>query len=231
LAKLPAKIVDDDRESPDFLLEFDGRIVGLEVTQLFVPDHPGASRPADESAIDEIVDRARQSYLEAGGKMLQVRFAFFSREGFAGVRRVDAANAIADFLLHMDTPLEGTWQYDRRVMGFDRLPPQLVSITAWADPTNMFPHWTASKAGWVSPLDTAAVQPSVDEKASRIARYREVAPEVWLLLAIEGRRASQFFELRADPPTIRSPFDRTYLYLGFEGAVHLLPATGDAECA
>jgi len=224
---LPAKILDAGRESPDFLLEIEGRRVGLEVTEVFVGEHPRASTKAAESIVDEIIERAKRAYEGRGGKLLQVTLRFASRADMRNVNRIKAADAIANFLFEADPQAGGAWGYDRRATGFDRLPEQLVSITAYFEPSYSTSHWWTPSVGWVSPLDTNALQPSVDDKARKIARYRQEVAECWLLLAIEGRSASQMFEPSDTPPAVASPFDRTYLLFLFSSTVQLLPSVTD----
>jgi len=224
IGEIPARVLDDNREAPDFLLEVDGRLVGLEVTEVFVREHPRASTKAAESVVDEIIDRAWRVYTARGGKALQVGLQFAWDADLRRVNRILAADAIASFLLLVDTPVGPVWHYDRRTPGFDRLPIPLVQIIAYCDPSLTVPVWTAPRAGWVAPLDSSALQSYIDDKAAKITRYRDAAPELWLLLAIDGRAPSQFFEPTQTPPTVISPFDRTYLYFGFSGIVQRLPS-------
>ena len=67
----------EEHEAPDFLLEVEGRRVGLEVTEVFIQNNGASLRPKiGEAIVDEIVARARQSYEERNGKPLHVSFGF-----------------------------------------------------------------------------------------------------------------------------------------------------------
>jgi hypothetical protein len=227
IANLAATLI-EEREAPDFLLDVEGRLVGLEVTEVFLQNNGELLPPKiGEAIVDEIVARARRSYEERGGKPLHVSFGFLPNAEMRHIDRRGAGDAIANFLLRFDPPMGGLVKLERAFAGRDALPEQLTFMHVLAVPTWTMGHWWAPKAGWVAPLITDFLQPSVDEKAKKIAQYRQAADEAWLLLAIEGRAPSQFFEPSETLPTVSSPFDRTYLLSLFGGTVQLLPRAID----
>jgi hypothetical protein len=228
ISGLPAKIL-EEREAPDFLLEFEGRRIGLEVTEVFVEDDGSPIKPkAVESIVDDIVARAKQRYEECGGKPLHVSFGFSRNADMRQLNRREAAEAIASFLLALDPPVDELVKWDRRWPRRDQLPQELSFMNILAVPGATKSHWSTPRAGWVAPLTANFLQPSIDEKSKKIARYQGTVRDVWLLLAIEGRAPSQFFEPSQEIPTVASSFNRTYLLWLFAGKVYLLPSTNVA---
>lgn len=228
ISSLPAKIL-EECEAPDFLLEFEDRRVGLEVTEVFIEDDGGPIKPkVAESIVDEIVTRARRRYEERGGKPLYVSFGFSRNANMPQLNRREAAEAIADFLLALDPPVDKPVNWERRAHRLDQLPLQLLSMRILAVPVATMAHWSTPRGGWVAPLTASFLQPSIDEKSKKIARYQGAVHDVWLLLAIEGRAPSQFFEPSPEIPTVASSFNRTYLLWLFSGKVYLLPSTNVA---
>lgn len=228
LSNLPARIL-EEREAPDFILEVEGRSVGLEVTEVFRGSNGGPEQPRQtESVINEIILRARRVYEDRGGKPLHVSIGFHSRGEMRHVSRTEAADKLATFLLELDPPVDQVVEWRRRAIDPDALPEQIAFISVIAVPVPTMAHWWAPQAGWVAPLVAELLQPSINEKSRKIAQYRCAVPEVWPLLAIEGRSPSQLFEPSSEVPTVASPFDRTYLISTFPRTFELLPTLADA---
>jgi len=228
LSNLPAKVL-EEREAPDFLLEVEGRAIGLEVTEVFIESNGGPVAPkVAESIVGEIVTRARRRYEVQGGKPLHVSIGFHSRVDMRHVSKREAADEIACFLLALDPPLNKLMKCQRRAVDRDALPEQIAFMQVLAVPDQTMADWWAPQAGWVAPLIAEFLQPSVDEKSRKIEQYRQVIEEVWLLLAIEGKGPSQLFEPSGEIPVVASPFDRTYLLSIFPRSLQLLPRAFDA---
>ncbi|HSV35535.1 MAG TPA: hypothetical protein VLI46_08255 [Ramlibacter sp.] len=217
-AGLAAEVVDPDREAPDFVLQFEGRLVGLEVTEIFIANDGGPIEPrARESIGERIAKLARRRYEQLGGKPVHVTIGLTLGGELRDLNRSETAEKLARFLLTIDPKPNQyvAWEpsYDR-----DPLPPEVHYLHILGVPTWEMAHWYVPQSGWVAPLEEELLQAAIDEKSSKLRDYRLAAPECWLLLASEGWSASQLFdglpELR--PEAIRSPFDRTYFFSAFE---------------
>ncbi len=220
LSGLPARILEDDREAPDFILEFEGRRVGLEVTELFIDKDGRPLAPkARESIGTRIAAQARRQYEELGGKPVHVTIGLSLGAEIRDLNRSEAAGKLARFILTLDPPLDQlvTWRpsYEN-----DPLPPEVHYLNILAVPSWSMANWYVPQSGWVAPLTESLFQASIDGKAGKLEKYRLATPEVWLLLASEGWSASQLFDRTPDarPEAIRSPFDRTYFMSAFDGA-------------
>ena len=78
--------------NPDFVIDFDGRMVGIEMTEIFIrfnkpKEYPrGAEEPLlqeVESITDKIVSQAREVYLKANDTpvLADIRFSQITRDG------------------------------------------------------------------------------------------------------------------------------------------------------
>jgi hypothetical protein len=229
-ADLDVRILDSERESPDFILEFEGRRIGLEVTELFIGDDGRSLQPQARTSIgSRIAMRARRRYEELGGKPVHVSIGLTLGDELRNANRDRVAESLAQFLLALDPPLDQAifWRpsYEN-----DPLPPEVHYLNILAVPSWSMAHWYVPESGWVAPLEEAALQAKVDEKAANLSNYQQVTPEVWLLVATRGRSAAQFFEIRSDlrPERISSPFSRTYYLSAFDGRVVRLGVWHDA---
>jgi hypothetical protein len=160
---------------------------------------------------------------------LHVSIGFSLGDDAPRVERKQTAVAIAEYLLKLDPPIDQLveWTPSHRR---DPLPHCIRFLRILAVPDPAMAHWTAPQAGWVAPLTEELVQACVDDKVGKLLHYRSVAPTTWLLIAVEGRAPSQFFDRRPNirSEAIRSPFDATYLLNLIESSVQRLSFAHDA---
>lgn len=220
-----------DRESPDFALLSDGRLVGVEVTEVHHPSPPGQlPLQAVASISAEIVQRAQRAHARAGGQSLSVSVAFAPHANLQSVQREDTGRILLELVQRALLQPEEIVEW-RPTYRHDVTYAELFShIHIYRQPQNFPPHWLVTTAGWIAPLTPELIQSRIDEKAGRIGSYREAMAEVWLVIGIRGTDPSQFFDYNTEGlgGTFRSPFDRTYFLEGFLGRALLLHTTRDA---
>jgi hypothetical protein len=206
--------VTKEREAPDFLLSYQGQVVGIEVTELFVPPSGSTTLQAHESLTNRIVQRAKAEYQQRGCPPIHVSIGFVPRSDLRNANRDRLSKAIVDFLAIR--PLDQGERLDWRPDDPVQLPDEIAFVHALGVPDNEFAHWVIPRAGWVHPLTDALLQASIDRKAPRIETYRSATAESWLLIVADRTNPSQLFDNggQLDGCTLRSPFDRTY-YFGY----------------
>ena len=212
-AELSAEIV-DEREAPDFIVRFEARRIGIEITELFISPHKNSNpMQAQEAVLTKIVSRAQQIYQASGAPPAHVNVCFGSGCDLRQLNRDRAASELAGFVQRLNL---SPWQtVDWRPEEADDLLPSEVSfIHALGIPSIDLAHWTVARAGWVAPLTVEALQPRIDEKSARLAEYQAAAAENWLVVVANATKPSQMFDVLAqlDPHEISSPFSRTFFY-------------------
>jgi hypothetical protein len=209
---MAAEIV-DDREKPDFVIRYEDRLVGVEVTRMYVAhDKNGSLAQAQESISDRIVFRARQLYEASGAQPAHVSVCFAPRHELRQLRRDAVARSLAALVGDMNLV---EWKRLNWRPGAGGLLSGVISfVHALGVPTRDMAHWSVARAGWVAPVTVEALQARIDDKAKRLPGYRNEIPEHWLLIYADGMKPSQLFEVRADfePGKVVSPFTRTYFY-------------------
>lgn len=205
--------IEEEREAPDFLIRVDGRLVGVEVSEIFISHAPGKSLQAQESISDRIVARARQRYDESGGAPAHVSICFLPGADLRRLNRDETAEALAKFACGLQL---SPWQrFDYRPEEIDGpLPDHIAFIHALGVPSAEMAHWTVARAGWAAPLTTKVLLDRVEEKAKRLSAYQSVVPENWLLIVADRTRPSQLFDLDAelDASAVATPFSRAFFY-------------------
>lgn len=185
----------EEREEPDFLVRFEGRLVGVEVTQLYVShDANGPLPQAQESISDRIVARARQMYEAAGAPPAHVSVCFAPRRELRQVDRDSTARQLASFVSGLN--LKAWERVDWHPGHEPSLLDEISFVHTLGIPTKEMAHWTVARAGWVAPVTVDALQSRVNEKASRLSNYQRDLAENWLLVVADGMKPSQLFEVR-----------------------------------
>ena len=224
-ADLRGEIV-EVREAPDFIISVDGKLTGLEVTELFVSGTPGGeSVQARESISSQIAASAQRMYQADGGSPVHLPMCFYPGISLRDVNRDKAAQAICDFLLGLGlTAFERIdWRpedsYDRQI----QLPEQIAFVHALGVPSFDRAHWAVARTGWVAPRRKAPLQQRINEKAKRIVAYQNAIQTNWLLIVADAMKPSSLIEANSDfaANNIQSPFDRTFFYRHPDGFIEL----------
>jgi hypothetical protein len=71
----------------------------------------------------------------------------------------------------------------------------LISITIIRLPELPQPLFSARRSEWISTIDAADLQQTIDGKAERLHGYLEACDEVWLLMVEEGSDPSDTLEM------------------------------------
>jgi hypothetical protein len=212
-AALPAEVA-EEREAPDFIVRFEGRPIGVEVTELFISHD--ASRnliQAQESISTRIVSRAQQIYQASGARPAHISVCFGPACDLRKLNRERTANELASFVGSLNL---AEWQRaDWRPQECDGPLPQEISfVHALGVPSFDMAHWAVARAGWAAPLTVDALQARVDEKSTRLLKYRDIVKENWLVVVADATKPSGLFDARSqfDATEVSSPFTRTFFY-------------------
>jgi hypothetical protein len=213
------------RESPDFLINLDGRVVGIEVTELFtqrcnsdphlLPEDPLLQ--AREQVCTQIVSKAREIYFDANNPPVLSHILFSNRIIPVDKRRGDQiAKLIAGQIQGMSRQDSETadWRSREDEKEENPLSEWVSFISACRVPELRFARWSPNSAGLVSTLTPARLQEEIDQKVPKLNAYRECAEEIWLLIVADRTRSSQKISVMPGFPlsSISSPFAKTFYY-------------------
>jgi len=219
---VPTLIV--DREGPDFLIELEGRNIGIEVTHLHIRDTAeGPLAQAVESVTTRIVVEARQLYTASGAPPAQATVIFDSWIRPEKINRTLVARQLAELIQGMclKTWERKIWRSNEEANDHHPLMGSVTVVHTLGVPDQGMGHWTASQAVWVAPLTPERLQTRITEKSAKINAYQEAAHENWLLVVADGMKPSQAFSVPPDFATgqVSSPFERTFFYRYPDGEV------------
>lgn len=221
----------NEREQPDFLVHFEERLIGVEVTQLFIShDSNGLLPQAQESISEKIVSRARQVYEAGDAPPAHVSVCFSPGSELRQIDRDGTARQLASFVSGLNL---SPWQRADWRPGYPgSLPYEVAFVHTLGVPSREMAHWGVARSGWVAPVTVEALQSRVDEKASRLSKYQDSVAETWLLVVADGMKPSQLFEVRSDfeAHRVTSPFARAYFYAHPDRAVVELGGSREFQC-
>ena len=210
----PAGEIDDDRESPDFVIR-GARCIGVELMRLFRPDDAeyGGSLRAQESLQFMIASRALALYGARGLPMVDVHILFHRSQ----LRKADVstyAQAIAEVVAQR-VPSEGassewTAEHEPTLLALPGV--ARIHVLRWPNIKESF--FAPSMATWRSHVGARFVQASIDGKNPLRATYDSECDEMWLLLAYgrEGLPSMMTFDEGTFTHQYSTAFDRVFLF-------------------
>jgi len=204
----------EEREAPDFLVSRNGELVGLEVAQVF-RDHDsvgdsGSAAKAIESRRSKLLRRLAADYYSAGGLALNVQ-ALMPDPG-----AVECAGLV-DRIVRARPAIP--WERTRvetagAALDLCALPPEAGQYNRWVAVDN--------SVGCRGQIGPAHILPVIQDKATRLARYRSAAPRVELLLVVDATRESGMVHWDpARPYPDLHGFDAMYIYFHPEKALRI----------
>jgi hypothetical protein len=216
----------DPGESPDFLIDIEGRTVGIEVTELFIRSNKSEAHPqpeeepllqAAESITNLIVSKARKIYFDADNPPVLSTIWFSDRITLDKKKDDQIAELIAHQIqsMNLKNSQAVTWRSSEE--NEERSLSESVDIIYTCKvPELRFARWTVARPGLVAPLTRKRLQEVIDKKAEKINAYKKRAEEIWLLIVADRTQPSQKFSVKPDFPvtSLSSPFTRTF-YFGY----------------
>jgi hypothetical protein len=221
----------DPGESPDFLIDLDGRTVGVEVTELFIRSDKSEMRPkpeggpllqAAESVADLIVSKAWEIYFDADNPPVLSTIWFSDRVALDKKNGDRIAELIARQIqsMSLQNSHAAAWRSSEDENDEHPLSGSVDIIHTSRVPERLA-LWTVARPGLVANLTPKRLQEEIDKKASKITAYKNRAAEIWLLIVVDRTRSSQKFCAAPDFPlnSISSPFAKTFYYDLIHGEV------------
>ena len=219
----PASI--EPLDPPDFLIDLEGRKVGIEVTELFIRSNKSEAHPqpeeepllqAAESITNLIVSKARKIYFDAGNPPVLSTIWFSDRITLDKKKGDQIAELIAHQIqsMSLQNSQAVAWRSSEDENEERSLSESVAIIHTSRVPELRFARWTVARPGLVATLTLKHLQEVIDKKAEKIGAYKKYAEEIWLLIVADRTRPSQKFSVAPDLPldSVSSPFTKTFYY-------------------
>jgi hypothetical protein len=197
-----------EAETPDFLVQSETGVIGIELTVFHLPTAPGTQPYQERQSLkDRIVQLAERMHHDAGGPALYVSNFFSAHSAIRKQDTVPMAQALAPSVLRSPVsrsfrePLEIPWgQRPEFTSGIQILPS--------VDGKDKL--WHADAGGCVADITSQHVDNTLKAKARRVATARTRCDELWLAIVNDGfgRTAPAEITDQARAAVYETPFDR-----------------------
>lgn len=164
---------DNEIEWPDLLIKTAIGSFGLEIRKLYADEvSKGSLKRAGESRRARLLKQAAALYYEGGAPPAQVQFYGQPDDP------ITLANDLATMIPSMQVWEGRKVSYDsQRWMHVYRLPVEYGEYSRW--------HIVSDSVGWVGVIDISVVQRAIQEKSTRLTRYKRHLDDVRLLLVCD----------------------------------------------
>jgi hypothetical protein len=205
------------KEQPDFLIRYQGRIVGVEIAELQVDRDKGQSKGSmlqtENSLQQAVVSRAQQLYFAAKNRPVNIQVYFRSgpRQSLQFFNRRDLAEKIANILSRVTVGVSDQCRLD--LYSDPAVPLPVAFIYVRGLPSGISPRWQVIAPGWSKEFNSYDVESIMAEKNALISQYRKTVAKNWLLIVADGGNPQGMFRPPKHDCTCLpvSNFDRTFL--------------------
>lgn len=194
-----------DSEEPDFLVEWGGARLGIELTQ-FSPARDGSGFIPEEqrSLRSRVMSEARRIFESQSAIALHVDAIFNDRRPVKPGRITQLADEMAEYLAWKASGIEIYAEVPFSAPEKHPYLSEVAHITAFRVPEPSYGVWYAGQAGWVSQAGAKDFIKILSRKEARLDSYRRKCDAVWLIVVfdlmaggdhVEGPRAPAGFQL------------------------------------
>lgn len=194
-------------ESPDFVVTKEGRVIGIEHTEIFIEKNYPLQ--ALESIEDDICMFATKYADESGYVPTITKILFGDIKGLKQTERFNLAKKITDYvqLCVSNTNNDAFTQL--------KLDPKLKTIKdifVTIAPRGFNNHYKSVRTGWGKVDPSSEIYSAVKKKAQKLNLYSSRCEEIWLLIVADGYKPSSFLGRDSKVPLIPSlhGFDRVF---------------------
>ncbi len=197
----------DDEGKPDFTVSHQGGTLGVEITEIYVPEKThGKTLREHEAAKQKVMNDARERAVKAGLPSLCVRVNF---QGDLAKGRVAPLTEALFHIVKCHCPEADSEEIE--LDGESGLPNEFwrVYIHNYGDGEQ---DWDYIEAGGVATEFSSHIQEKIDTKSKKLPKYLQHCRTCWLIIAALGNRPSSFYHLTDRVETVQyiSAFEKVF---------------------
>ena len=218
LEKILPQIIDGkysikEFERPDFLIEHQGTITGIEVTEIHNPkgDRDSYSPSEKHGALSKFVSQAKNEFIKRNPTPLNVNIGFARNVNLKNSKRNCVCRAVVERIIESISNISGN-EYERIIINTD-IPPEIRNIQVYYRPNISDSIWYTAE-GTFLPNETAEhVQEIINKKNRKVVSYLKNCDRICLLL-LEGLPPVSWFDSFEEvyASEFTSEFDAIFTY-------------------
>ncbi len=213
-------IVDQEGESPDFLIEICNQTKGVEVTDLYRKFSEGNAAKT-QSDLPKIVKETIHIYNQKNGMPLTFSFYFNGKK--AVNNRRETARKLGDYLYeytqyHFPNGVESMEE-----ISFDEPSSFPIITLITISPTNEAIASGITFSGFNSiPVTETIIKETIDKKEKLLPKYKQRCSEIWLLIVLPSMMLAGDFELQDEIIEISHSFETVYLLDNYRNEIKII---------
>ena len=213
-------------EEPDFLVHGEGRIIGIELTELH-RETPSGAKPqqALEAMRHRVVAKAQELYVAAN--LPPLKASIFMNDGY-NIKKEQVLPLAAHIkkLIENHMPDKNSSrkiEYDWKKPNSFPDPLNKISVHRLDVITKTF--FSAPGATWVATLSDADIQRAAEPKEKKYSTYRRKCDEAWLVIDADIGSMSTWFEFDSSALSrpLRTQFRRVFILRHFGSRLFEVP--------
>jgi hypothetical protein len=202
-------------EKPDFLVNGDNYLLGIEHTEIFQPGtSDGKSLQAQDNLGQRITRKASNLYPKHHLQTLLVQI-FFNYRATINKQDIDRlTKAVVNLVEKTHVEPKGTVTLKKTKDNSDDFPNEILRIHISDSPNGKESQWRCSSAGFIPKLTPEHLQQKIDQKEQKLDNYNSDCSEIWLLIVADNSRIPTSIELSelATEYQYSSRFERVFLF-------------------
>ena len=205
-------------EKPDFLIDRDKGILGIEHKQIFkdAEDH-GSSLQAQESLRSKVIKQIKKKYVDLGGEPISAYFTFNFYETIDPNQLSEISENISKLLIPVDlepNELKQINLYNNESNSLNVLNTIHLHRRIGFNETNFSPL----SMGWTKELKPQRIINEIKSKEVKIDDYRKKCDEIWLIIVADDFTNASSVDLSNETVkySYKTEFDKVFFYWHFQ---------------
>ena len=196
-------------ESPDFLINLDNKIIGVELTELMEEDSGPSSLAAKYSLEDKIAKSSRIKFDLASNKRIMANLHIRDNLSLPSNKIHSISKEIADLITRTTENYPNTLSYNYEIN--ENLPKEILAIYFDIAPFMTESHFSVMRGKWTGSFNINDLNRAIEKKDKNIPKYRKKADSIYLVI-IEGFAPNSWFGPFIKTGTyIKNSFDKIFL--------------------
>jgi len=204
-----------DSESPDFLIEQNTKILGIEIVDFVRGQSEGESSDRRNEVLwQKIADEARKKFEAKFDTPLLVHFFWNNRY----ILRQSEVSQLADSAVILIEKRIPEKLFESVRIGYDELDNTLLekvchSITVWRVRNEKQSLWSFVSSGWTE-VQTNEIQYLLDSKNEKMSDYLRSCDTVWLIIVADGHYISSNIDITSASIShvYKTSFEKVFVY-------------------
>jgi len=210
----------DKGESPDFLFRENGKVIGVEHTQIFLEGSKDLKLVAIESIGNDIARRVQLKRLSLNYNFQAVLQLNIS-DSLNEKERESIAHKIYE---HIENAIRNTSIIDMRYFVIRPVDVVVRCIRFVATQQKIATMVRVARAGWMKRTITDKIVETIINKNFKAKEYASKCDELWLLIVADGHDPSSLFDIQ--PPVVSvsccAHFDKVYYFDFFKNNLSVI---------